>query len=158
MRDIWGDPKRGAVPVNWTVSPVLADIGPALLAYYQETATGNDLLIAGPSGAGYTYAGSWPEKALDAYTELTGQGTLRDYRRRRPQLAAFISAGSSECWARASGGQAFLLEDRDRAPLGPPPAGRGSLCVSGPRGGDCACGLPQWFFVDGIAQSSCYCK
>ncbi|MET7660512.1 GxGYxYP domain-containing protein [Streptomyces sp. NPDC005356] len=73
MRDIWDDPKRGAVPVNWTVSPLLADIGPAILAYYQKTATGNDLLIAGPSGAGYTYAGSWPEKALDAYTALTGR-------------------------------------------------------------------------------------
>ena len=73
MRDIWDDPKRGTVPVNWTVSPLLADIGPALLAYYQRTATANDLLISGPSGAGYTYPGSWPEEALDAYTALTGR-------------------------------------------------------------------------------------
>ncbi|WP_405667398.1 GxGYxYP family putative glycoside hydrolase [Streptomyces sp. NBC_01166] len=73
MRTIWDDPKRGRVPVNWTVSPLLADIGPALLAHYQNTATDNDLLIAGPSGAGYTYPGSWPESALDAYTELTGR-------------------------------------------------------------------------------------
>ncbi|MFJ8825339.1 GxGYxYP domain-containing protein [Streptomyces sp. NPDC102467] len=76
MRDIWDDPKRGDVPVNWTVSPLLADIGPALLAHYQRTATANDLLISGPSGAGYTYPGSWPEKDLDAYTELSG-GFLR---------------------------------------------------------------------------------
>lgn len=158
MRDIWGDPKRGAVPVNWTVSPVLADIGPGLLAYYQETATGNDLLIAGPSGAGYTYAGSWPEKALDAYTELTGQGTLHDYRRdahnsRRSSVQGHPNAGRVHpvvrrfCWK---------IETEPRSAH--PPAGRGSLCVSGPRGGDCACGLPQWFFVDGIAQSSCHCK
>ncbi|MFH8487710.1 GxGYxYP domain-containing protein [Streptomyces longisporoflavus] len=73
MRDIWDDPRRGSVPVNWTVSPLLADIGPALLAYYQKTATDNDLLICGPSGAGYTYPGSWPDKALDAYTELSGR-------------------------------------------------------------------------------------
>ncbi|MEV1023207.1 GxGYxYP domain-containing protein [Streptomyces sp. NPDC050264] len=73
MRDIWDDPKRGSVPVNWTVSPLLADIGPALLAHYQQTATANDLLISGPSGAGYTYPGSWPEKDLDAYTELSGR-------------------------------------------------------------------------------------
>jgi hypothetical protein len=73
MRDIWDDPKRGTVPVNWTVSPLLADIGPALLAYYQKTATANDLLISGPSGAGYTYPGSWPEEALDAYTALSGR-------------------------------------------------------------------------------------
>ncbi|MGW2279814.1 GxGYxYP domain-containing protein [Streptomyces sp. NPDC001770] len=73
MRTIWEDPARGSVPLNWTVSPLLADIGPALLAYYQNTATANDLLISGPSGAGYTYPGSWPAEALDAYTELTGR-------------------------------------------------------------------------------------
>ncbi|MFE2374635.1 GxGYxYP domain-containing protein [Streptomyces sp. NPDC059398] len=73
MRDIWDDPARGSVPVNWTVSPLLADIGPAQLAYYQRTATSNDLLICGPSGAGYTYPESWPQDALDAYTELTGR-------------------------------------------------------------------------------------
>ncbi|PWS51603.1 hypothetical protein DLE01_10995 [Streptomyces sp. FT05W] len=73
MRTLWDDPERGRVPVNWTVSPLLADIGPALLAYYQDTTTDNDLLIAGPSGAGYTYPGSWPERALDAYTALTGR-------------------------------------------------------------------------------------
>ncbi|MFF7365496.1 GxGYxYP domain-containing protein [Streptomyces sp. NPDC008125] len=73
MRTIWEDPGRGSVPLNWTVSPLLADIGPALLAYYQNTATANDLLISGPSGAGYTYPGSWPADALDAYTRLTGR-------------------------------------------------------------------------------------
>lgn len=73
MRDIWDDPARGAVPVNWTVSPLLADLGPALLAHYQRTATDNDLLICGPSGAGYTYPASWPEEHLSTYTELTGR-------------------------------------------------------------------------------------
>ncbi|MEV4069773.1 GxGYxYP domain-containing protein [Nonomuraea fuscirosea] len=73
MRQLWDDPARGRVPTNWTVSPLLAEIGPALLSHYQRTATANDLLISGPSGAGYTYPGSWPEKDLAAYTELTGQ-------------------------------------------------------------------------------------
>ncbi|WFB85383.1 MULTISPECIES: GxGYxYP domain-containing protein [Streptomyces] len=73
MRDIWDDPARGTVPVNWTVSPLLADLGPALLAHYQRTATDNDLLICGPSGAGYTYPASWPEEHLSTYTELTGR-------------------------------------------------------------------------------------
>ncbi|MGW5216106.1 GxGYxYP domain-containing protein [Streptomyces sp. NPDC004051] len=73
MRDIWDDPARGTVPVNWTVSPLLADLGPALLAHYQRTATDNDLLVCGPSGAGYTYPASWPEEHLAAYTELTGR-------------------------------------------------------------------------------------
>ncbi|MFI9779938.1 hypothetical protein ACIHCV_35465 [Streptomyces sp. NPDC051956] len=43
-----------------------------MLAYHQKTATGNDLLNAGPSGGGCTY-GSWSERALDAYTALTGR-------------------------------------------------------------------------------------
>jgi hypothetical protein len=73
MRDLWDDPRRGDVPVNWTVSPLLADIGPALLRHYQDTATAQDLLIAGPSGAGYTYPGSWPDDELDEYMTLTGR-------------------------------------------------------------------------------------
>ncbi|MEU7833707.1 GxGYxYP domain-containing protein [Nonomuraea sp. NPDC049129] len=98
MRELWDDPKRGAVPVNWTVSPLLADIGPALLAYYQRTATANDLLISGPSGAGYTYPGSWPAKDLDAYTELSGR-FLRDtgmdlvyaYNYRNPENTGWVA-------------------------------------------------------------------
>ena len=73
MRDIWDDPRRGEAPMNWTVSPVLRDIGPALLAHYQRTATANDLLIAGPSGAGYTYLDSWPREAVTSYLDVTGR-------------------------------------------------------------------------------------
>ena len=65
MRDIWDDAGRGAVPLNWSISPFLYDIGPAIFAYYQSTATANDLLMTGPSGAGYTYPAVWPAAALD---------------------------------------------------------------------------------------------
>ncbi|WP_329126184.1 GxGYxYP domain-containing protein [Streptomyces sp. NBC_01465] len=97
MRDLWDNPARGRVPVNWTVSPLLADLGPALLAYYQQTATANDLLIAGPSGAGYTYPGSWPAEALDSYTELSGRFLRRTgmdlvyaYNQRRPDGEGWV--------------------------------------------------------------------
>lgn len=73
MRTLWQDPARGEAPINWTISPVLADAAPAIYRYYQETATANDLLVCGPSGAGYTYGGSWPEADLDRYTALTGR-------------------------------------------------------------------------------------
>lgn len=73
MRDLWDDPRRGEAPVNWTVSPLLADVGPALLSHYQRTATKNDLLICGPSGAGYTYPGAWPADQVDAYLKLSGR-------------------------------------------------------------------------------------
>lgn len=73
MRAMWDNPNRGDVPVNWTISPLLKDVGPAIFSYYQKTASGNDLLVAGPSGAGYTYPGLWPDKRLDAYTTMTGR-------------------------------------------------------------------------------------
>lgn len=73
MRTLWDDPARGEAPTNWTISPVLADAAPSIYRYYQQTATENDLLICGPSGAGYTYGGSWPEADFDAYTALTGR-------------------------------------------------------------------------------------
>ena len=52
MRVLWDDPNRGRVPLNWTSSPLLLDAAPAILNYYRETATANDLLVAGPSGGG----------------------------------------------------------------------------------------------------------
>lgn len=71
LRELWDDPHRGQVPTNWTISPVLADAGPAMYRHYQRTATANDLLICGPSGAGYTYGGSWPDDGFVDYAEIT---------------------------------------------------------------------------------------
>lgn len=61
MRNLWDDPNRGKVPINWTSSPLLYDAAPALLNHYESTATDNDQLIAGPSGAGYFYPNAWPD-------------------------------------------------------------------------------------------------
>ena len=44
MRELWDDPARGQVPLNWTVSPLLEDVGPAILHHFQRTAPENDLL------------------------------------------------------------------------------------------------------------------
>lgn len=49
----WRRPEHGKVPFNWEVQPLLAEIAPALLGYYYSNLTPNDMLIAGPSGAGY---------------------------------------------------------------------------------------------------------
>jgi hypothetical protein len=88
MRQIWDDAGRGAVPLNWSISAFLYDIGPAIFAYYQSTATANDLLMAGPSGAGYTYPAVWPAAPLEGYTQrsgaymqATGMDTLFAYNR-----------------------------------------------------------------------------
>ncbi|SEK87527.1 GxGYxY sequence motif-containing protein [Pseudoxanthomonas sp. GM95] len=71
LRELWDNPARGQVPTNWTISPVLIDAGPGIYRYFQKTATGNDLLICGPSGAGYTYGGSWPGDTFAKYADIT---------------------------------------------------------------------------------------
>ncbi|MCQ6559638.1 GxGYxYP domain-containing protein [Paenibacillus mendelii] len=67
MRILWDDPARGKVPINWTSSPLLYDGAPAILNYFQKTATENDLIIAGPSGAGYFYPEAWPEATFSDF-------------------------------------------------------------------------------------------
>jgi len=50
----WYCPQRGSAAFNWECQPLLTEIAPALLEKFQRSATPNDCLIAGPSGAGYT--------------------------------------------------------------------------------------------------------
>lgn len=71
MRILWDDPSRGKVPLNWTSSPLLYDGAPAMLNYYNETATANDQIIAGPSGAGYFYPNAWPVQSFTAFLNQT---------------------------------------------------------------------------------------
>ncbi|MGH7881568.1 MAG: GxGYxYP domain-containing protein, partial [Candidatus Dormibacteraceae bacterium] len=74
IRQIWDEPDRGKVPINWSISPMLINVAPAMYTYYQRTQTANDLLIAGPSGAGYTYPGDWPTiSMLESYAERTAE-------------------------------------------------------------------------------------
>ncbi|MEQ4204871.1 GxGYxYP domain-containing protein [Actinopolymorpha sp. B17G11] len=72
MRNLWENDARGSVPINWTTNPLLADGAPAILAHYQQTATENDYLVAGPSGAGYIYPTAWPDATFSTYTATTG--------------------------------------------------------------------------------------
>ena len=85
MRRVWdrSAPDRGRVPLTWTVSPALVDLGPGLLQYYYDTATPADCFACGPSGLGYLMpvntlnepgapAGVYtPPAALEGYAKLT---------------------------------------------------------------------------------------
>ncbi len=81
MSSLWDNKNRGVVPINWTVSPGLADMGPGLLNYYYSTATPNDFFASGPSGLGYALIYDAHNKKwnvtdpapMDAYTRLTQQ-------------------------------------------------------------------------------------
>lgn len=56
MRGYWDDNSgsKGKVPVNWTISPALADIAPGMMNYYYSQATDKECFVSGPSGMGYT--------------------------------------------------------------------------------------------------------
>ncbi|MCF6409618.1 GxGYxYP domain-containing protein [Pseudalkalibacillus salsuginis] len=73
LRLLWDDEERGSVPINWSINPLLYDAAPSILSYYQQTATKNDLLIAGPSGAGYIYPTPWPDDTFSIYAKQTNK-------------------------------------------------------------------------------------
>ena len=73
MKDNWDQFTRGEVPMNWSISPLLADIAPGILHHYVETATEDDHLMCGPTGLGYAYPKDWPEGEIERLTAGTGQ-------------------------------------------------------------------------------------
>jgi putative glycoside hydrolase with GxGYxYP motif len=73
MVRLWQDPARGTIPIGWTISPALLRVTPVLAGYYTRTATPNDELIAGPSGAGYMLPSHWPSEHLPAFLQRTGE-------------------------------------------------------------------------------------
>jgi len=73
MARLWQDPARGSIPIGWTISPALLQVAPALAAYYRRTASPNDELVVGPSGAGYMLPSYWSKEHLPAFLQLTGE-------------------------------------------------------------------------------------
>jgi len=71
MKRNWGNRSRGRVPIGWTVSPLAVDLDPAMLNYYRQSATTNDCLVAGPSGAGYARLDFWNAADLGAFTKIS---------------------------------------------------------------------------------------
>lgn len=49
----WSDPARGSVPLGWGVDPELSIRFPVIFPYLYSSATPNDYIITGDSGAGY---------------------------------------------------------------------------------------------------------
>lgn len=71
MKINWENSQRGAIPMGWTVSSLAANMDPGMLNYFWSTATSNDCLISGPSGAGYTHMELWNAANLNAYTSIS---------------------------------------------------------------------------------------
>ncbi len=71
MKVNWGNAARGTAPIGWTTQPLAADFDPGMLNYYWSTATTNDCLVDGPSGAGYTHIENWSSANVGAFTKAT---------------------------------------------------------------------------------------
>jgi hypothetical protein len=77
MRVLWDDAGRGKVPLNWSISPLIRDVAPMIWSHYQRTATANDLLVIGPTGAGYLYPSLWPAEHLPVFLRESKERYLR---------------------------------------------------------------------------------
>jgi hypothetical protein len=73
MKVDWEAPVRGTIPIGWTVSPLAVDLDPMMLDHYWSTATTNDCLISGPSGAGYSHINDWIPAFLEAFTKVSAR-------------------------------------------------------------------------------------
>lgn len=71
MYQNWQSSARGKAPIGWTVQPLLADFDPEMLNYFWSTATTNDCLVTGPSGAGYTRINYWSPANVTSYTRVS---------------------------------------------------------------------------------------
>jgi hypothetical protein len=98
MRLLWDDPNRGKVPLNWTIDPGLLQIAPFIISYYLSSKSTNDLLIAGPSGAGYIYPSLYPladlVNYLNAASSLMNSAGLKIVNVLNHPEGFFISPGS----------------------------------------------------------------
>ena len=74
----WQSSARGKVPIGWTVQPLAADFDPQMLNYYWTTATTNDCLVAGPSGAGYTRINYWSAANVTSYSKASNRYLQHD--------------------------------------------------------------------------------
>ncbi|HVU71030.1 MAG TPA: GxGYxYP domain-containing protein [Ktedonobacteraceae bacterium] len=70
---LWNNPARGSLPLGWTIAPALWQIMPRLADFYRRTASAQDELIAGPSGAAYMLPSHWPSEHQEAFLQLTGR-------------------------------------------------------------------------------------
>lgn len=71
MKHAWENAARGSVPIGWTISPLAVDFDPGMLNFYWRTATTNDCLVSGPSGAGYARLDFWKPGDLEAFTRVS---------------------------------------------------------------------------------------
>jgi alpha-tubulin suppressor-like RCC1 family protein len=94
----WQDPARGTLPLSWTADPLVSVFDPAMLNYYWSTASTNDCLIAGPSGAGYAHLELWNSANLTTYASAS-DGYLQRAGMRTITVWDQVNAGIAQAFA-----------------------------------------------------------
>jgi hypothetical protein len=74
----WVDPRRGSLPISWSIDPQLGDEFPALFDYFSSTAGANDSFISGPGGCGYVYYGRMTDPQIKTFATRCGR-LMKDY-------------------------------------------------------------------------------
>lgn len=101
-------PEHGEVPFNWEVQPLLVEVAPALLGYFYRNLMDTDMLVAGPSGAGYVIPPLVPDlpkymaesarlcdaadiRITTSYTSNPPRRVIRDHARVRGNFLGYIA-------------------------------------------------------------------
>lgn len=56
----WDDPARGAVPLGWTLNPMVVEYAPGIYQYLLQARTPNDCFVSCSTGASYVEASNFP--------------------------------------------------------------------------------------------------
>jgi len=76
--DWWSSDSRGKVPIAWTFQPALQELHPYFLDWVLSSASPNDRLLVGPSGAGYSYLDQYPSsEARQRFANWTADNVAR---------------------------------------------------------------------------------
>ncbi|KAJ9443040.1 hypothetical protein DIPPA_16412 [Diplonema papillatum] len=74
----YGCPRRGAVPVGWTLSVSSRDVAAPIYHYLQRVKTQNDTFVGSVSGDTYTYIDEMPDKWATIFTNESASNLKAD--------------------------------------------------------------------------------
>ncbi|MFH5804872.1 protein containing Coagulation factor 5/8 type [Alienimonas sp. DA493] len=117
MRRLWDRTAagRGEVPLNWTISPALVDLGPGLLNYYYRTATPADCFVTGPSGLGYLMpVNTLREPGAPLGRALERDEPLREYARQTDRYLRAAGLRVATIWDDLTADQRAIYADECR--------------------------------------------
>jgi len=148
MPEIWSDPARGNLPITWPINPNLAERFAFGLWWIRNTATENDVFVAGDSGAGYInpYQLSEPRE----FSNLpSGVARWEDWNRKWFRQFDLDTVGFV-----IDGTTPFMKDDALKAYLRFAPAGLGTQAVPPkPVVGDTPLLRVQTYFIPGVVPN-----